>query len=187
MEKRVMSLTQKALNLQIRQEQSYLYRAAFLPPLLAGVGGSKGSSSILDVSVNKSQKWIFLLENILSPWNCWMPSVFRLHSLELDLAFQLTAILRSKTRVCTITCTLKNLCSITETQPLLRAKTTPCHKKRGDRSPVLWKGSALLIITVNNNCDSWVCFDYMGCRCTLTQPSYNETFSAYKSCKPQKR
>lgn len=51
-----MSLTQKALNLQIGQEQSYLYRAAFLPPLLAGVGGSKGSSSILDVSVNKSQK-----------------------------------------------------------------------------------------------------------------------------------
>lgn len=31
-------------------------RATSLPPLLAEVGGSKGSSSILDVSVNKSQK-----------------------------------------------------------------------------------------------------------------------------------
>lgn len=34
----------------------FIKRAAFLPPLFAGVGGGKGSSSILDVPVNKSQK-----------------------------------------------------------------------------------------------------------------------------------
>lgn len=157
------------------------------PPLFAGVGGGKGSSSILDAPVNKSQKRIFLLENILSPWNCWMLSAFGLHSLELDLAIQFTAIFWGHVAlmVCTVTSILKkNLCSTTEIQPLLEGKAIACSKTSEETDTLFHaKASYCFIIALSNNCDCWFCLNYAGCRYALMQALYNETFSTYKKCK----
>lgn len=118
------------------------------PPLFAGVGGGKGSSSILDAPVNKSQKRIFLLENILSPWNCWMLSAFGLHSLELDLAIQFTAIFWGHVAlmVCTVTSILKkkSMQHYWNTAAAGRKGNSMQQNKRRDRYPFSCKGFILL-------------------------------------------